>query len=325
MADLNQLAEQALRQWDLGPARAEQVSQSENIVFRVDAADGRRYVLRMHRPGYHSYAGLVSEQLWTAALQAAGIDVPIPRATRSGDPYGKIDISGETRFIGVLEWVDGTTMQALVAASDDVAERAAQFTALGELLARLHDQASTWAPPPAFSRPALNAAGLMGEAPIWGPFWTAAALTAAQRQHFTSLRQELHAILDGLPTGSDCYSLIHADLHPGNVVVNGERLHIIDFDDAAFGWHVYDFAVALKDYQDDPAFSSYQESLVAGYRRQRLIADEDLALIPLFLLIRTLNSIGWADARPELGHPEYGPRLAGYVEAQAERVLSPFR
>ena len=93
---------------------------------------------------------------------------------------------------------------------------------------------------------------------------------------------------------------------------------------AAFGWHVYDITVALKDYQDDPGFETYQAALVRGYRRMRNIDDDSLALIPLFLLIRTLNSIGWADARPELGHPEYVPRLASYVDDRAESVLAAF-
>ena len=109
------------------------------------------------------------------------------------------------------------------------------------------------------------------------------------------------------------------------MVVNGTRLHVIDFDDAAFGWHVYDFAVALKDYQEDPAFARYQDALIAGYRCQRPMGSEMLELIPLFLLIRTLNSIGWADARPELGHPEYVPRLAKYVDEKAESVLGAVR
>jgi len=322
VTDLIEAAERALRQWDLGPASVEPVSRSENIVFRVDAVDGHKYVLRMHRPGYHSYDGLVSEQLWTAALARAGVDVPIPRATRRGEPYGQIQVEGETRFAGVLEWVEGIPMGVLVEATEDVDQRAAQFSALGELLASLHAQAASWQIPSNFSRHALDADGLMGEAPFWGPFWRAGAITENQKQHFSALRQEIHTILRRLPKDPDRYSLIHADLHPGNVVVNGERLHVIDFDDAAFGWHIYDFAVALKNYEGDPEFSTYQAALISGYRRQRQIDDEALALIPLFLLIRALNSIGWADARPELGHPEYGPGLAKYVEERAESVLS---
>ena len=47
---------------------------------------------------------------------------------------------------------------------------------------------------------------------------------------------------DRTPSG---YSVIHADMHPGNIVVDGDRLTVIDFDDAGFGWHQYDIATAL--------------------------------------------------------------------------------
>ena len=64
----------------------------------------------------------------------------------------------------------------------------------------MHDQASGWSPPAAFVRHQLNAEGLMGDMPFWGPFWQARALTAEQQQHFSALRQELYAILAALPT-----------------------------------------------------------------------------------------------------------------------------
>ncbi len=314
----------ALRQWDLGPAAVEPVSHSENIVYRVDLDDGQKFVLRMHRPGYHSYEGLVSEQLWTAALRKADIDVPVPRPTGAGNPYAEIAVNGETRFVGLLEWVNGTTMESLMASSGDDAQRVTQFSALGRLLARLHEQAGTWQPPAGFSRHALDAGGLMGETPFWGPFWRASSLSSQQQKYFSRLRSRIYTLLTDLPTESSDYSMIHADLHPGNVVVQGDRLHVIDFDDAAFGWHAYDFAVALKDYQEDRAFGTYQAALVQGYRMHRDLSDDTLALIPLFLLIRALNTIGWADARPELGYTDYISKLAGYVEARAETVLSTF-
>ena len=38
-------------------------------------------------------------------------------------------------------------------------------------MAAMHNQASAWQPPAGFKRHALDADGLMGEAPFWGPFW----------------------------------------------------------------------------------------------------------------------------------------------------------
>ena len=40
-------------------------------------------------------------------------------------------------------------------------------------------------------------------------------------------------------------STIHADLHAGNILVRDGGVTVIDVDDAGFGWHVYELAVAL--------------------------------------------------------------------------------
>lgn len=322
--DLSKLALRALADWPFSPTSVEAVSHSENIVFRVTTADDAAYVLRFHRPGYHSLEELVSEQLWTAALTANGLDVPVPKNLKDGRPYSRVKVEGEDRFVGVLEWVEGRTMGSLLEANDDPVYADDRFAQLGELLGRLHNQASAWAPPATFTRQALDEEGLMGPSPFWGPFWEARALTAEQQVRYSALRERIYRILRSLPKDSDRYSMIHADLHPGNVIVNGHRLHVIDFDDSGFGWHGYDLAVALKDYQDNQRFPEFQAALIRGYRSARSLSDEALAEIPLFLLIRALASIGWADARPELGHPEYAPGLANYVDEQTETVLAPY-
>ena len=123
-------------------------------------------------------------------------------------------------------------------------------------------------------------------------------------------------------TEPEVYSLIHADFHPNNVIVNGERLHVIDFDDAGFGWHAYDFAVALYHYQDAPNHPAIRDALLDGYRQVRPLADDTVAMIPLFLLIRSLASIGWTAARPELPlNADRTAWLMGLVDRDAAKVL----
>ena len=85
-AALRALAVRALAEWGLDDAHLEPIGISENASFRVDGP-GRRYVLRIHRPGYHTLAELESEQVWTAALREAGLDVPVPVGTREGHGY----------------------------------------------------------------------------------------------------------------------------------------------------------------------------------------------------------------------------------------------
>ena len=99
--------------------------------------------------------------------------------------------------------------------------------------------------------------------------------------------------------------MIHADLHEGNLFVTDAGMVVIDFDDAGFGWHVYDLAVALFSFCDRPDFTNIQDALINGYKSLRDLADEDLAILPLFILVRTLALLGWASSRPELGIEDY--------------------
>ena len=95
--------------------------------------------------------------------------------------------------------------------------------------------------------------------------------------------------------------MIHADMHPGNLLVDGDALTVIDFDDAGFGWHQYDIAVALIYYRLKPYFPEIERAFVQGYRSQRAISAAELALVPMFMLIRNMVQMGWIMLRPELG------------------------
>jgi Ser/Thr protein kinase RdoA (MazF antagonist) len=233
-----------------------------------------------------------------------------------------VRIGDEQRYAGVLEWVEGAPLIQLIEASADSNYVAAMFAKLGELMGAMHNQASNWQIPENFSRQHLNAAGFVGEQPFWGRFWEAQTLTTQQRHYLGELRCKVAALLKVVPTHHNSYGLIHADLHPGNIIVHNDQMHVIDFDDAGFGWHIYDIAVALKNYEDQRHFDKAQAALIAGYRRKRTLSDATLQELPLFLLVRALATIGWVAVRPELGHSDYIAKLLNYVYANADSVLS---
>lgn len=315
-------ARQALVHWDIRVEQVARVSVSENIAFRVLASDGRCMVLRLHRPGYHSLEELVSERTWTAALAASGICVPIGVPTRQGDDFVLVSVAGERRYAGLLEWVEGT-MLAEALGDEGTSAATARFQALGELMAAIHDQAVDWQPPSGFRRHAFDADGLMGEQPFWGRFWESPYLGRAENRRLETLRRPIFDILKKQGKEDGAYSLIHADLHPGNVVVDGDSLHVIDFDDAGFGWHGYEFAVALHAYRASPGYPALRDALLAGYRGHRAFDDEEL--LPLFALVRSLASIGWTASRPEHEHGGRTAALMRDVEQNADRILAELR
>ena len=150
----------------------------------------------------------------------------------------------------------------------------------------------------------------MGDTPFWGRFWDVPGLTPSQRDLVLVAREKIALRLTAYGESQRTYSMIHADLHSDNLMVDGESLTVYDFDDAGFGWHQYDLVVALHGYRHREDFDLLQQATIRGYRQERSITDRDLALLPLFLLVRTLALMGWTHARPELGHSDRISRLA---------------
>lgn len=301
--ELDEAAALAIGHFDVDAVATTFVSASENTVYRIDTSDGHRYALRVHRPGYHDIAELESENSWTSALSDAGVETPRPVPTREGGgyaivPYGE---GGETRYVGLIEWLEGEPMTALLDRGDP--GLVAACARLGELISRIHLQADTFVPPPGFVRHRLDVDGLIGDDPWWGPFWHVPEFSEQERRLVLKVREGIRRRLAAYGTGSGVFGLIHADLLPTNVLVRADGVvAAIDFDDAAFGYRLYDIAVPLTGLAEDRHFEQLHDALLTGYQRHRPLTAEDLSLLPMFRLIRCLVEIGWFDSR-----------LAGYL------------
>jgi len=319
-ADLHAIAEQSLPSWGLRPEAVELVSRSENTVFRLDMPDGQRYALRIHRPGYHTLPELESELLWTQALNDAGIRVPVGVRTLDGPGYATIPTPDgqSSRAVGLVNWLEGELLSSVIGEETDETRVVEHFRQIGRILAAMNNQASSWAPPSAFTRHAFDVPGYVGEHPFWGRFWDIPPLTAAQRELLGRARQEIGRTLIEYGKDRGTYSMIHADLHAHNILIDPSgNLQAFDFDDAGFGWHQYDLAVVLFGLEELPYFDAVTDALVDGYRSIRAFSDEALSLLPLFLLIRRLVLISWQWERPELGRRE---GIEAYIADACDRV-----
>ncbi len=294
---------EALKAFPVAPGSVELAALSENVTFRVtDAADGAQYVLRLHRPGYHTLAELESERVWTRALAEAGIGVPIGVSARDGRDYVSVEVAAldQRRFAGMARWTPGELLASVLEREDEPARSTAMFAELGAIAAALHNQSSAWRPPAGFTRHAVDAEGLMGEAPFWGRFWDHPALTGGEQAVMLAARSKIAGALNRYGRRADTFGVIHSDLHPYNVLAGAEALTVIDFDDSGFGWHQYDLAVALLHYEDRADFAVIESAFLGGYLGAREMAAADLALIPMFRLIRRMAVIGWLHQRPEI-------------------------
>jgi Ser/Thr protein kinase RdoA (MazF antagonist) len=310
-------AGQALDQFPIKAVELSLLARAENITFKVADDGGNVYTLRLHRPAYHTLEELQSERLWTKALLEAGIHVPEPITTRDGRDYaGDIPLLGQHCHASLSRWIPGQLLMDLIRDGTPRERLELHFRKLGALIATMNDQAEDWDPPAQFRRHALDADGLMGLQPFWGRFWERSDLSPGERALLVETRTRLYERLIRYRKDSSRYSVIHADLHPGNVLVNGDTLTAIDFDDTAWGWHMYDLASALNQCQELAEFGALYAACVEGYRNIRPVAEEDLAMLPLFLLVRGMAEIGWFADRPENATPAELRAMKDFVLAQ---------
>lgn len=324
---LGTLAQAALPHWDFGAASLKLIKFRENAVFEVTAGAGRRYALRIHRAGYHSDAELRSELEWMRALQASGFDVPQIVPDRSGALFLNVRHEGvpEPRQVDVFEWIDGAQLGSVAGAGPaDGAALMPTFHAIGALAARLHNQATHWPLPPGFTRHAWDAQGLVGEQPFWGRFWDLAALAPAERALLMRVRDRLRHDLGALARPPATYGLIHADFAPENLLLDGDRVRLIDFDDAGFGWHLFEIATSIYFHIGQPYFGAIRAATVAGYRSERALPDAELALLSMFLCARGCTYLGWVHTRNETETArELTPMLIELACSVARDYLNP--
>lgn len=292
----------ALESFAIKPRNIELVAHSENVTFRVSVADSDTdLVLRLHRPGYNSIVELESERVWTRTLFEAGIAVQETFLTTAGKHFELVDIpgTGERCYAGMTTWLEGTPLSDHLETCSPGIERERYMGKIGELAATMHNLSTEWKEPPGFTRPRLDLDGLLGEAPRWGRFWEHPNLTDAEETTLLQAREDARMALTVYGERPDNFSLTHADLHPDNIVWNGAELALIDFDDLAYGWHMYELASALINYRSAADFEALGEALLEGYRKHRPLEQRDVEMLSAFVLIRGMATLGWFQQRPE--------------------------
>lgn len=305
-------AGRALREWELDVDTITLASHSENVVFKIITSSGDGYALRIHRPGYNTLEELDSEMCWAEALRTAGVDVPDHLLTRDGRGYAGVSLEGstQTHYVGIIEWVGGELLAGCIDRAEEQ-DLLNYFEQLGDVIARIHNQAATWTVPADFTRRSWDANGLVGDTPLWGRFWMAPQLGPEQEELLSDVRKRLYDFLIDYGQPAESYSLTHADLHPRNVLVDDRRVQVIDFDDCGFGWHHYEIAVALYDYRYRSDFAALRDALDRGYRTVRNLDPDIMGLLQMFFLIRSLVLVGWINGRPELA---YGKWIEAHIE-----------
>lgn len=293
IACLRLLAEEALRDYDIGKAVLTPLEHMANTTFRVDGEGGQRYVIRIQNPSNSEAIPrrmedqVRSEMEWLAALNRdTDLRVPDPVSTRSNKLLTKAEVEGvpEERACCLFRWVDGRFINKGLTPRH--IERVGIFTA------RLHEHTTKqFRPSKGFTRPT--------------PDNLSAEVAASIIKNFAEVRppkdvaiveaviEKVQEVLDALGTGPDVYGLIHADLHQWNYLFRAGEVRAIDFDDCGFGHFLYDIAVTLFNLLEKKDYPQLRAAFFHGYRSVRPLPEEHEAYIETLFAFRELQMGNW--------------------------------
>jgi N-acetylmuramate 1-kinase len=280
---------------------------SDRRYFRVLLKNAKPVVLALHA-GPIDYAAM---PFVAVAKLLSEVPVPVPAILHHSDPLGVIG----------LEDLGDVTLQAHLGAASPT-EHDALYRQAVDFIARMQERGEALrsdAYPP--YRVAFDVEKLTWELEFFVKHYLLAYKGAAPTEsERAALREEWSGIVDEL--ASERRVLCHRDYHSRNLMLHGDSLYIIDFQDARMGPDTYDLASLLRDAYVD--LSPQQvDGLIAFFLAHksgdRHPADEFRRRFDLMALQRNLKALGtfgyMTTSRNNTVYIQYIPRTLAYVKA----------
>jgi Ser/Thr protein kinase RdoA (MazF antagonist) len=311
-------ARSALAQYPLQVAEVKFLGHSDNLTFRVTDAGGALYLLRLHSPVSSFYQGMrqlpaaISAELtWMEALYLeGGVTVQQPVHSIAGTPLVLVDVSpGKNLPCTLLTWLEGEHFSPAAPESQLLVER------LGELVARMHNFSSGWSTPLGLARPRYDGDHFRR---IFARLLHGVDLGIFTEAVYWTLRSTVREITDEtsqLSFDPDQWGMIHADLHVGNFLVNGQEIIPIDFSFCGLGHYLFDLSVCLG----GGLKKDLRQSFLRGYRSQRPLEESAFHAVEAYALAGRMSYYAYL-----IDHPGERKWLQTHIPLLAENECSRF-
>ncbi len=315
--------------YSLRARRIERLESADNLVFKAEATDGRRFVLRVHHgfdPIEEVRAHVEVEFGWLEHIRSTtGLRVPRPLRLRGGEPYGTVTVAGRARVFVLFEWIEGEPAGARL---DPGTVRR-----MGSAIARLHESSRAFATPPGFCGLRWDVSRCFGPDSWVGRGTAGRELDPARFELVDRARQAVTSAMRELAPDPRYHGLIHSDTHPDNMLLADGEVAILDFSDCGWGHYLFDLGVMLFDLEamleqrgHAERLGALRESLLDGYREVAPLPASDPAQLEAFVALRCLVSLSWIARSPDPeerrnalrsrpGVPVLFRRLSSFVDA----------
>ena len=252
----------------------------ENRVYQVGIEDASPVIAKFYRPARWADAAIHEEHAFASELEQLDIPVvaPISSAGKTLHHSGPFRVSVSPRKGGRAPDLDDRDL----------------MRQLGRLVARIHlaGESSEFEHRPSISVESYGYESvdyLLAEGFI--PDEMAAVYEGIVTQVFDTID-------DSFEKGDKIRQIrLHGDFHPGNVLVNGDQLHIVDLDDCRSGPAVQDLWMFLSG--DRSEQTPQLENLLEGYSEFREFDARELHIVEALRSLRILHYAAWIARRWE--------------------------
>jgi len=252
----------------------------ENRVYQIGIEDERPVVAKFYRPSRWSDESIREEHEFSLDLAAQEIPV-VPPLEIDGDTLKQ---AGHYRLAVFL--CRGGRAPDL--------DNYELLTQLGRLVARIHLEGEV---SPFKHRPRIdiNSYGVESIDYLLDNEFI-------PEENCAAYESIVELVLDGVEAcferaGNTQELRLHGDFHPGNVLVNQDRLHIVDLDDCRHGPAVQDLWMFLSGDREEQ--TPQLEALLEGYQSFRRFDPRELHLIEALRSLRIMHYAAWLARRWE--------------------------
>ncbi|CRK82823.1 phosphotransferase enzyme family protein [Neobacillus massiliamazoniensis] len=291
---------------------------SENATFLVNTTTGEKYILRVGRPLYHSKTEIESELEWLKLINKhSSIKVSLPIVGENGEYVQEVEDENISHFCALFTFLEGDAPN-----EENEHDLISQFEVLGDITAQLHEYSILNRHQlQQMKRIEWDYTSILGTKPKWGRWQDGLAMTDDRLELFEKVSEKIKQRLALFGKSQSRYGLIHSDLRLANLLVDGQQIKIIDFDDCGFGWYLYDLATSLSFIEHKPYIPTLINAWLKGYRKVRSLSQEEELEIPTFILMRRLQLIAWVGSRHNETTRELGSAFTEETDELAKKYL----
>ena len=297
------LARQIIAGFDLGECELESINHEYNSTFKVTASSGERFALRINVNSKRTLANLKAEIFWVEQLSGEpSIKVPSPVKNARGEYISSAwhPMLERDLFAVLFTWLDGEEL------GDEPTEE--MMRATGRVMAHTHAASRETELPQGAELPTVD-----------DMFWAYGdAITPSELVTEGEKAVLARAIETIEKTTAEMYArtkpqLIHADIHPWNVMWHDGDVSVFDFDDCVIGLPAQDIAVTL--YYNDTA--EQDAAFLTGYQEVAALPDYSEDEMKILRLQRRILLLSYI---LETENPEHRAMVPKYLEETLRRV-----